>query len=297
VIRLHFLHGLPHRKIADLIGVSLPTVKWRCARGKELIRDLLRPGSVPIARLEKNCRGCSREGRPASCAKHAVAKPAFPGRTSPPVPGKSAILRRTAFASLLAMFALLGTAPVRAGEAAAGRAATEAKGPRYARTVAEYAVPDVKLVDQTGRSIGLAELLAADKPVALNFFFASCGSICPVMTSTLAHMRKELGHDGDGLRVVSVTIDPYQDTPGILKAYAKEYAAGKGWSFLTGDAEKIGAVQRAFLADSGGKFNHQLLYFFRAAGSKSWIRVEGLANAADLAGEVRALVPARPTKS
>ena len=302
VIRLHFLHGLPHRKISDLLGVSLPTVKWRCARGKELIRDIIRPGTSPIARLETGCKGCRREGRPVTCGKHAVVKAAPPDRSSPDrtsaaVPRKAGVVRRPALAVVLAALALLGAVPVRAGGAAAGRAATEAKSPRYSRKVAEYAVPDVKLVDQTGRSVGLAELLAADKPVALNFFFASCGSICPVMTSTLARMRKDLGHDGDGLRVVSVTIDPDQDTPAILKAYAKEYSAGKGWSFLTGDAEKISEVQRAFLADAGGKFNHQLLYFFRAAGSKSWVRVEGLANAADLAGEVRGLVSARPTKS
>lgn len=300
VIRLHFLHGLPHRKIAALLGVSLPTIKWRCARGKELIRDILRPGSTPIARLETGCKGCRREGRPVSCGKHTVVKAASPDRNSPDrtsvaVPRRAG--RRAALAVVLAAFALLGAAPVRAGDAAAGRAATEAKSPRYSRKVAEYAVPDVKLVDQSGRSVALVDLLGADKPVALNFFFASCGSICPVMSSTLSSMRKELGHDGDGLRVVSVTIDPDQDTPAILKSYAKDYSAGKGWSFLTGDAEKILEVQRAFLAESGGKFNHQLLYFFRAAGSKTWVRVEGLANAADLAGEVRGLGTPKPAKS
>jgi len=176
-------------------------------------------------------------------------------------------------------------------------AAAPAGSPRYTRTVSAYAIPDVKLFDQAGRRVAFLDLLGADKPIALNFFFTSCGSICPVMTSTFSQMRKELGHDGDGLRVISVTIDPDQDTPETLRSYAKKYSAGKGWSFLTGDAEKILEVQRAFLADSGGKFNHQLLYFFRAAGSKSWVRVEGLANAADLAGEVRGLGTAKPAKS
>jgi protein SCO1/2 len=190
--------------------------------------------------------------------------------------------------------ALLGTGPLRAADADARSdpSTAEAKRPRYARTVSEYVIPDVTLVDQAGRSARLAALLSPDRPIALNFFFASCRTICPVMTSTFAQMRKELGHDGDGLRVVSVTIDPDQDTPEVLKGYAERFSAGDGWTFLTGDAGKILDVQRAFFADTGGKFNHKLLYLFRAAGSKSWVRVEGLANAADLAGEVRGLVTA-----
>ena len=200
---------------------------------------------------------------------------------------------------LLVGAAVPGPEPLFAGDAGAGRrpSTVPARSQRYTRTVSEYAIPDVTLVDQAGRKVALNELLGADKPIALNFFFASCGSICPVMTSTFSQMRKELGHDGDGLRVVSVTIDPDQDTPETLRAYAKRFSAGEGWSFLTGDAEKILDVQKAFFADSGGKFNHKLLYFFRAAGSKSWVRVEGLANAADLVGEVRSLGAAKPAKS
>lgn len=284
VIRLHFLHGLPHQRIAELLNVGLSAVKWRCSRGKELIRDILRPGSSALTRLETVCQRCRRVAPAVACEEHVGRAQRFPGP-----------FLATVFLVGSAMF---GAAPLFAGDAdAGGRSSTAPSGSRYTRSVFEYAIPDVRLVDQAGRSVALAELLSPDKPIALNFFFASCGSICPVMTSTFSRMRKELGHDGDGLRVVSVTIDPDQDTPGILKAYAAGYSAGPGWSFLTGDAEKILEVQRAFFADSGGKFNHRLLYFFRAAGSKAWVRVEGLANAADLAGEVRGLRTAKPAKS
>jgi protein SCO1/2 len=194
-----------------------------------------------------------------------------------------------------------GCAVLAANAQAAGAAAAMAlpsastvRAPQYSRTVAAYTTPDVALVDQAGRKVALADLLKDDRPVALNFFFASCSAICPVMTSTLSQMRKELGHDGDALRLVSVTIDPDQDTPEVLRGYAKSYSARQGWSFLTGDAARILEVQRAFGADTGGKFNHRLLYFFRAAGSKEWVRMEGQASAADLAAEVRALRPAGP---
>ena len=82
VIRLHFLHGLPHQRIADLIGVKLSTVKWRCSRGKELIHDVLRPGNSAPTRLETGCIGCTswrREGSAVICDGHVESDPGFLG--------------------------------------------------------------------------------------------------------------------------------------------------------------------------------------------------------------------------
>jgi RNA polymerase sigma-70 factor (ECF subfamily) len=58
VIRYHFLHGLPHQKIAEFLDVPLSTVKWRCFRGKEILRCTLSP--------EPTCPTVCRKG----CAKY-----------------------------------------------------------------------------------------------------------------------------------------------------------------------------------------------------------------------------------
>ncbi len=65
VIRYHFLHGLPHQKIAEFLDVPLSTVKWRCFRGKEILRCTLSP--------EPTCDTVCRKG----CAK-------FPAPKIPP---------------------------------------------------------------------------------------------------------------------------------------------------------------------------------------------------------------------
>jgi protein SCO1/2 len=318
VLRLHFLNGVPHQAIADRLGVPVSTVKWRCFRGKELLRKALAPGSRAKERIEETCRRCRRSAfRSCACqadsrngassgafphravpwTKGGLTLPVFEARTGARSPRKEEshvkIRRKVAknlFAALLLVLQLIGAGALLAREPGAGGAAHPgATKRRFSRSVAEYEIPDLSLVDQQGRTVALRQLLDDRKPVALNFFFASCGSICPVMTATFSRMRKQLGHDGDDLRVVSITIDPDQDTPEVLKAYAERFSAGPGWSFLTGDAGKILEVQRSFFADSGGKFNHRLLYYFRAAGAKKWVRLEGLADAADLAAEVRGL--------
>ncbi len=327
VLRLHFLEGRPHQEIAGRLGISVSTAKWRCFRAKELLRRALKTGDPGEARIEAACRRCQRESSGGSCGcpgepdigRNDCRKaplsdrkgttrfrlPVFEARTGTQTALKegssmklraNAVMRRVG--ALILALPLAGSGFLLAREPGAGIApAQEAVKPRFSRSVTEYQVPDLKLVDQQGQTVSLGELLDERRPVALNFFFASCGSICPVMTATFSRMRKELGHDGEGLRVVSITIDPDQDTPEVLKAYAERFSAGPGWSFLTGDARNILAVQRAFFADSGGKFNHRLLYFFRAAGSKSWVRIEGLANAGDLANEARGLVaPVRASR-
>ncbi|HEX5855500.1 MAG TPA: RNA polymerase sigma factor [Thermoanaerobaculia bacterium] len=58
VIRYHFLHDLPQQKIADFLGIPLSTVKWRCFRGREILRCTLSP--------EPTCPTVCRKG----CAKY-----------------------------------------------------------------------------------------------------------------------------------------------------------------------------------------------------------------------------------
>lgn len=180
--------------------------------------------------------------------------------------------------------------PLLAGAAPKRQPATKAPEARFSRGVARVDVPAVPVVDQDGRSASLSDLLDRREPVVVNFFFASCGSICPVMTASIAAMRETLGRDGQVLKTVSITIDPDQDSPDVLKAYARRFSAGPGWTFLTAEPEVIASIQKAFGAETGGKFNHKALYYFRAANSDSWVRIEGLAAARDLVAEARGVL-------
>ncbi len=186
--------------------------------------------------------------------------------------------------------ACIAMAGANAGEAdakdphAAHRAAMQKA--RYTATMETYAVPDIELVDQTGATVDLQSLLETDQPVALNFIFTTCTTICPVMTATFAQMRRELGESGDGLRLVSISIDPEYDRPEMLRAYAEQFNAGAGWDFLTGDSADIVRVLKSFDSYAGSKMNHQPVTLLKSPGSSSWTRIDGLANGTDLAREV-----------
>ncbi len=162
--------------------------------------------------------------------------------------------------------------------------------PRYVRSVARYTPPDVTLTDATGARVRLAAVLDAPGPVALQFVFTSCPSICPVLTATLAASRKALAADSAKLRRVSISIDPEFDTPERLRDYARRFDAGPEWTFLTGGRDDVAAVQKAFDTYRPNKMQHEPLTFLRAAPGEPWVRLAGTPTPAELAAEIRGLV-------
>lgn len=171
-----------------------------------------------------------------------------------------------------------------ADEHAAHRAA--AKSRHYSVSSEQYDVPDVRLIDAEGKTVGLRTLLDSEQPLALNFIFTTCTTICPVMTATFAQMQRKLGDSADRLRLVSISIDPEYDRPDTLKAYAAQFHADKDWVFLTGDSADIISVLQSFDTYAGSKMNHQPVTFLKHPGDSDWVRIDGLASADNLAQEV-----------
>jgi protein SCO1/2 len=157
----------------------------------------------------------------------------------------------------------------------------------YARSVHAYSVPDITLVDRNAKPVRLLDLLATDEPVMLNFIFTTCGAICPTMTTIFSKVPPEMGAKAAKLRLISISIDPENDTPKELKAYASKFKAGPRWDFLTGSVENIVAVQRAFDNYNSDKMSHEPLTLLRPAAGKPWVRIEGFATARELAQEYK----------
>jgi len=160
----------------------------------------------------------------------------------------------------------------------------EAAGVALAGPDISYEIPDVTLINAEGDSVSLRSELATDAPVFVNFIFTSCSSFCPLLTATLAKVQSALLKRGETFKIISISIDPEQDTPARLQAYAQRFHAPPQWHFLMGDAPSTLAVQRAFDAYRGSKMNHAALTLMRL-GDGHWKRFEGLINAETLIHE------------
>jgi protein SCO1/2 len=157
------------------------------------------------------------------------------------------------------------------------------------RTVIDARLPAVQLVRADGHRVGFPSDIDDGRPVFLNFVYTTCTAICPVMTQIFSAFEKQLGADAAKVRLVSVSIDPEQDTPRRLTAYAKQFEAGSGWTFYTGTLEASVAVQKAFGVYRGDKMNHTPLTLIRAAPGRPWVRVDGFVTPDGLLQEYRAL--------
>ncbi|MFA6971920.1 MAG: SCO family protein [Gallionella sp.] len=153
-----------------------------------------------------------------------------------------------------------------------------------------YELPKVKLVRDDGKSVFLTEELNDGRPVIMNFIFTSCTTICPVISRTFSGIQDELGSERDKVHIVSISIDPEQDTPPVLRKYASKYGAGPEWNFYTGTAAASIAVQQAFDVYRGDKMDQPPVTFLRAAPGQPWLRINGFATAGDLLQDYRALI-------
>jgi protein SCO1/2 len=77
------------------------------------------------------------------------------------------------------------------------------------------------------------------KVYVVEFFFSTCPSICPIMNKNMKLVQEAFATNTN-FGIVSITINPENDTPEVLKKHAETIGAkGINWNFLTGDKTKI----------------------------------------------------------
>jgi protein SCO1/2 len=161
-----------------------------------------------------------------------------------------------------------------------------ADAPRFTRTEVTVEVPDVTLIDQNGREVDFRKAMLGDRPVFVEFIFATCTTICPVLSAGFASMQRKLGDDREEVLLVSPTIDPEHDGPEELRQYLDRYGAKSGWDFYTGTRQDIDLVMRAFDAFVPDKMSHRPLTLIHGPGRDVWVRIDGFAGSKDLMEEL-----------
>lgn len=159
----------------------------------------------------------------------------------------------------------------------------------YRRSEANYVIPNVPVVDENGRAIDLPSVLKGNAPILLNFVFTTCTAVCPILTATFAQLQKSLGAELESVRMISLSIDPEQDTPEVLRAYAKKHNARPQWHFFTGTVSDMISIEKSFDIYRGNKMNHEPVTFMRIGADSRWMRIDGFASADDLAREYQQL--------
>lgn len=100
-----------------------------------------------------------------------------------------------------------------------------------------HAISDFKLINQNGDII--TQNHYKDKIYVADFFFTTCKTICPIMTTQMYRIQKEI-LDDDEVLLLSHSVTPEIDSVEQLKRYAIEKGVNdKKWNLVTGDRKQI----------------------------------------------------------
>lgn len=136
--------------------------------------------------------------------------------------------------------------------------------------------PNVSLTTQDGKVVHFYEDLLKGKSVVINLIYTRCGSSCPLETAKLTQVQRLLGdRPGKDIFFYSISIDPVNDTPKVLKDYAAEFHAPAGWLFLTGRKEDINLISRKLglssLTDASNPDGHQPALLIGKEATNEWM--------------------------
>jgi protein SCO1/2 len=100
-------------------------------------------------------------------------------------------------------------------------------------------LPEFSLVDSSGKPFGSADLRG--QVWIASFFFTRCPSVCPLLMQHMAELQKRYADAGiDGIRLVSITVDPARDTPTVLHEAEPLYGVDPArWTLLTGPPARV----------------------------------------------------------
>lgn len=115
-------------------------------------------------------------------------------------------------------------------------------GPKKLDDPRKHTIGDFRFVNQFGQIVTRKDL--AGKVYVTEFFFTTCGTICPIMNHHLETVYRRFKHHPE-FRILSHTVDPETDSVSVLLTYAKEHGVNdSSWIFVTGAKRALYAMAR-----------------------------------------------------
>ena len=151
--------------------------------------------------------------------------------------------------------------------------------------------PMADLIDSNGHPFRFDQAAFDASVVLIDFVYTTCTTICPVLTATMAAAQHRLArHLGDQVVLVSVSVDPTNDTPEKLSAYAQRFHAGEHWRWLTGKKGQVDRVLRAFGLTTGAPEEHPPVMLVGRPTKNRWLRWVGIPATESVVGETLAMI-------
>ncbi|NOT10527.1 MAG: SCO family protein [Methylococcaceae bacterium] len=147
------------------------------------------------------------------------------------------------------------------------------------------------VVDQFGKTLRFFDDLINNKIVVINFIFTDCASSCPLSTAIFRQVQKQLGKQP--VQLITISVDPDNDTPERLLAFSNKFGAGPGWVFVTGDHAAISGLLKNFGVYSADRNKHSNMVIVGNDTKHQWTRLYGLPQADDIISALNKIAGAK----
>src|SRR5271165_6159014 len=133
---------------------------------------------------------------------------------------------------------------------------------------------DALLTNQDGKQLRLYTDILKGNVVIINSFYSNCSGVCRVTIPVFKQLQESLG---ERVRLVSITVDPENDNPEVLRKYAAGVGAKPGWDFLTGDKQTVEQILYKLGLYAEAKEDHSYVFIVGNEPTGLWKKVLGIA--------------------
>ena len=155
-------------------------------------------------------------------------------------------------------------------------------------------VPDIEVVNQDGRHVRFNSQVLEGRIAIVTGFFTNCSSMCPITQEKLAQVAKLLGTRlGKDVVIVSVSVDPENDTPARMKDWTEKFHTGPGWTLLSGNRTDVDTLMKSLGLFVELRQRHQSFLMIGSAAT-GWVRISSWTSSEKLARLTESMVSARP---
>jgi cytochrome oxidase Cu insertion factor (SCO1/SenC/PrrC family) len=138
-------------------------------------------------------------------------------------------------------------------------------------------LPDVPLRTHRGDPVHFHRDLVRGKVVALNFIFTTCQGVCPPLGVNFSALSRKLGDRlGREVELISISVDPVNDTPQRLAAWARRFDPDPRWTLVTGEKRDVDQLLKALNVYSADKRSHSSAILLGDESAGTWSRLDGL---------------------
>lgn len=156
-------------------------------------------------------------------------------------------------------------------------------------------VPDIEVVNQDGRHVHFNSQVVDGRIAIVTGFFTNCSSMCPFTQEKLAQVAKLLGPRlGKDVVIVSVSVDPENDTPARMKDWGEKFHIGPGWTLLSGNRAEVDTLLKSLGLFVELRQRHQSALMIGNAAT-GWVRISSWTPSEKLARLAETMSSARPS--